>query len=620
MSMSNTRPTLQPTPRVKRADRPRPAAMVGALFAAFGLIAQLTYAQTQSGRRMTTQQQQQLLNSGQNRAGQPSNPAPGNQPVAPANSGPATPAPPPPPPPPGAGIGTTNNNNAPRFRAEMTNNRLTVTDLSNNRRVFGNVIHPIVRDTPAQATVRMTPVADGADLSVELRNTTNRPIALGSIAFGGLQMAANLTYVRFRHDVEEQTLVNHADMAIGQWPNDLYSPVQVVRDSNYIVGLQLMHDAIGYNHPVRVITIGENWQGRGHPQWTMAFELLGQLAPGQTRTYNVALRVTRPDQNFLNTLVPYRDFFQRTYGQVRYTRDPRPVMGLPIAFTEFSNASNPRGFAGSTFRPDQNGWGPWVNRVQDYLRRTNFKRAVMWCPSGVYANNNVNNFPFKFMTGINDLPRAAATFDQFRSLSANGVDFGFWWGHSTWIHRQWDPRTREELDPNNPDHVRLANAELDMAVRAGAKLIGLDAYTISKPGDAFRWLEMMQRRAPGVRFVTEQSASDLLHVLAPTFTEQHLVQGPHVLADFLVPGHETWVAITTWPTAPGQRSATQADRDRELNRITGFGYVPVHYGPIDFSNNLAAAESWNTTVPPPLQASAPAAARYRSQVAGVTPP
>jgi len=591
------------------------ATLIPAILAVSGVMGQLALAQPAGPRRPTTAQQQQRLNSGQPvvpPAAPPAAPAP-----APA-SNPAAPAP-------GPTVATTRNEaNVPRFRAELNDNRLTITDLSNNRRVFGDVLHPIVRDTPAQAQVRMVAQPDGADLTIELRNTTNRPIALGSIALGGARLAANLTFLRFRHDVEEQTLVNHADMAIGQWPNDIYSPVQLFKDSNYTVGFQLMYPALEYNHPVRCVTIGENWNGRGQAAWTTAFELLGQLPPGEARTYRVAVRIARPDQHWLTTLTPYRDFFQQTYGQVRYTRDARPVMGLPIAFTEFASASNPRGYAGSNVRPDTNGWGPWVTRIQGYLSRTNFRRALIWCPSGVYSNNSIYNFPFKFMTGINDSARSSATFDQLRQLSNNGIEFGFWWGHAARVHRTWDPRSTEELNPNNPEHVRLANLELDMAVRVGAKIIGLDAYVITKPGDAYRWLETMQRRAPSVLFVTEQSASDILHVLAPTFTDAHLVQTPHVMADFLVPGHEVWAGIANYPVPASRRGQqpTNADRDREFDRLAGLGYVPVNYGPTDISMTLQAAESWNSSVPAALQASAPAAQRYRGQsaVAGVRTP
>ena len=116
-------------------------------------------------------------------------------------------------------------------------------------------------------------------------------------------------------------------------------------------------------------------------------------------------------------------------------------------------------------------------------------------------------------------------------------------GHSQWIVDGWNPTGYELLDRSNPRHVLFLLNELDYAVSFGVTSIGLDAYSYIKPWEAYRWMRTMQERYPGVRFAAEANPPDLIHTLTAWYWDLNLMEGPHSLADFLVPGHESWVGV-----------------------------------------------------------------------------
>jgi hypothetical protein len=104
----------------------------------------------------------------------------------------------------------------------------------------------------------------------------------------------------------------------------------------------------------------------------------------------------------------------------------------------------------------------------------------------------------------------------------------------------------------------------------------------------------------------------VLHRLGPTFYQAYrknaesaddiddlrLVDGPLFLADFLIPGHETWLSIRghLLDRADGVE-ADEAFMQQEYHRALGWGYVPLVFSDITPSRHDEAAETWRFTVP-----------------------
>lgn len=478
-------------------------------------------------------------------------------------------------------------------------------DRTTNREIFANPILPVFYDTNLQPTITQSIKPNGIDLTLTYRNTTNQPQRLGTIGFTGARFPARMDYYRFGQDTTVLQTSDYKTIARDVYPNGTYSPVLVFGDPYFTVGVSLCYPAIVYNHPVnKFIVPTERQNDDGGPSWAVGFQLSDSLQPGQTRAYIVTVRVASSarKESWLSTVAPYRDYFQSFYGPVRYKRATDQVRGDIISFADLCGPGNPRGFSNPSLRPDTLGWQPWVDKVLADAARYGEQRVMLWNPSGCFQYSNLN-FPFQFMTGILDLPQAASTLPEFWRAEAGGLEVGFWWGHSVFVMDSWNATTGHPLNPLDPHDVQLAFNELDTATIAGATIIGLDGFVLERPGDSYYWLLTMQARAPRVKFVTENAASDLIHNLAPTFHEASSIKNPHLLADFINPGHETWAAITSWPSSGKGRKITPVEQNAEIERLATYGFVPLIYGnrPASFKA-ASASESWKTTIPLNLQA------------------
>jgi hypothetical protein len=96
-------------------------------------------------------------------------------------------------------------------------------------------------------------------------------------------------------------------------------------------------------------------------------------------------------------------------------------------------------------------------------------------------------------------------------------------------------------DPNDPDDVEAAWAELRLAVERSIEEIGLDGWRFMPLWERYAFMKRMQENFPSLKFITEGNDPDIGHVLAPGYTGQR--DGPPLLADWLNPGHESWVQL-----------------------------------------------------------------------------
>ncbi|TVQ32392.1 MAG: hypothetical protein EA376_05855 [Phycisphaeraceae bacterium] len=483
-------------------------------------------------------------------------------------------------------------------------------------------------------TIERRPQPTGFDLVYSYHNSSSTPKALGAVEVGVLTLGQQITYQDFRFDGKPAVGDTRQPRAYSAWtyPNRWYSPVFVMRNDDIAVGVSLQYPMLEYKHQVRT----EMWSpgggssvGEGGRGWAVQFRFdnFGNenpgsrirdesfLAPGERRTYVVSVRVTRNPEEWVRTLLPYRDYFRSLYGGVRYSRDPRPVLGVTVAGAWRASADNKFGFAGpNRFRPDLHGWKPWVDNIFNEIQNGP-ERLMLWAPSGVYHENRENNFPFQFtsnwMTSASEGAMLRNAPQQLRRFSQAGVELGLWWGRSSEYMDQWDTPHAERIEMDNSEHMDAVLRELDLAVQAGATVIGLDAVFKSALWEVYERIEMMQERHPHVRFVTEGRSADLFHTLAPTWFDLYVtarfdvdpadarqLTTPFYLADFLLPGHETWVGVmhTRLENALG-REPTNQELVNDVENMLDMGYVPVLWRRSIFDPSWRAAKSWLNTVP-----------------------
>jgi hypothetical protein len=318
----------------------------------------------------------------------------------------------------------------------------------------------------------------------------------------------------------------------------------------------------------------------------------------------VSVRIIGGAENWIRSLVSYRDYFRCMYGSVQYTRDTRPVQGYVTTQVSALGTASPYGFRWDKSKnPDVAGWSPFVTQDLSTAPARGYQRTMIWTPTGLYQTYSYNpplgittvQYPFQFMTQNDAVPAMASTLYAFSKLPP-GLSLGFWWGTSLSLRRTWNspPSSVEELDPSRADHQLIAFYELDYARRLGATLIGLDSFGWTGP-QVLTWIDLMRAHAPEVTFIPEHSW-DVLHARVPMWRDGISLTTPPVLADFLLPGHETWCSLV-----PANFSNESNAVAAEAQRLASMGCTIVMYDEVAMPAGITTAASWETTIPADLR-------------------
>jgi len=482
--------------------------------------------------------------------------------------------------------------------------------------------------------VQLQPQPSGADLIFTFTGTAPGNRQIGTINIGTLALGPTVTI----HDLRGAGDAVAADcntFVARSWtyPGELYSPAWVVSNADTSVGISLQYPVLQWRHDVRLTMSSPLARGPGAENargWQARFQLGGAgqrlahgatVGQGQSRVYVVSIRVCRNTKEWVRTLAPYRDFFRTTYGAVRYQRHTEPVLALAMSDPALITEDNPQGW-NTSYRPDLGGWGRLTRRLRVELG--GWDAFMLTSPAGQYSENRQHNPPYQFATAWNSSPELASALEPYNGLPAvskTGKRLVLHWAHAYQIVPGWDLPRIENMDLDNPVHVQAALNEIEAAVQAGAGtvVLGGSKHAVLPAWDQYQWIEQLAMHFTSTSFVVEPGGADFLHAIAgmslpatmesgrPT-REQDLytLRHPHWLADFLLPGHETWGVLKYTML----KRAFRADADgarvlQDTRRLAFMGFVPVAYYDHDLTTNVAAAESWKTTVPADLAIGAP---------------
>lgn len=383
----------------------------------------------------------------------------------------------------------------------------------------------------------ITPSHSGVDLTYTIHNPTGEPQALPTLQLGGHDLGDVIQFLDHRVGCEWTTLDATGGSvwsATAPYPQSLYSPVIVARNDRVAVGLSLLYPMYQYRHQIRTY-MGRS-TGRFGSTWNAKFYLDGELAADESRDYVVAIRYT-DREDWIHTLEPYKEYFSR-HGSVRYQQNLQPVWGMAVSDTLNINGDNRRGFRGT--RADLNGWEADVDYILDYAPAAGFQRVMVWGAAGMYDEHRQNNFPPQFMaewTGP-----MIETESQWSRIRDAGVDLLFWWGRSGQYADRWNDDELERFSPTLTAQSRMMLDQYRLALRRGASGVGLDAFTQMDGWQAIPWIALLRELKPDATIIAEPAGFDLLHLHVPTMLySEDLEAGPHLLADYLVPGREIWV-------------------------------------------------------------------------------
>lgn len=522
--------------------------------------------------------------------------------------------------------------------SRLVNNQLELRDAQTNAPIV--VTRGIELTTPldpsVRVDVRLQKQPAGADIIVTYFNSGDAAASIGMLRLGVITLGPDISYLdtKYMQDFVPANVATFVGQAWG-YPDYAYSPVWVLTSPTYALGVSVQYPVLEFEHDVTVWMDnprGEYLTGEGGRGWSLNFGLSdtgnepqqrvhrpASLPAHTGRTYVMSVRVCKNPAEWVRTLTPYRAFFRGTYGGVTYERRTTPIMSMGVSDKSLCSETNPHGWA-TEFRPDLNGWSKLVTYVKQYL--PGWPSIMLWTPSGYYMNHKSGNYPPQICTPWLETPALSTAFDPANGLPAlakGGRELGIWWGRSCQVSPGgWDPPYLENFDPDRADHFNGKVRELDLAVKAGVRVIGLDTFdsTYTPMWKLYRWMCFMRLRHPDVHFAMEPRPCDVLHTLAPcvlngwndrtppvTSEDLYAIKHPLWLADFLLPGHETWAVYryTEW-LQYYNIGPTPSRVIADMNRHAAMGFTPVMQAPGNIPpTTVTVAESWMQTVPADLR-------------------
>jgi hypothetical protein len=150
-------------------------------------------------------------------------------------------------------------------------------------------------------------------------------------------------------------------------------------------------------------------------------------------------------------------------------------------------------------------------------------------------------------------------------------------------------------------------------------MIGLDAFGHMAIWEQYRWVKELRAQYPQVKFVIEPVAPDVMHTAAASFflgwqapegvspERFYKIRNPHYLADFLVPGHESWAQFRYDVIRRLPGGATTPERiQQDAEFLARHGFTPVMPVSIVLTDPVraSAVPSWKLTVPAHLMSGA----------------
>lgn len=463
---------------------------------------------------------------------------------------------------------------------------------------------PVTVSARADTVARIRPSAVASQIPGGLRvvytytNASSSIAELASLRMPVATIGSSATVQDLREIGSNLTVSASGGGWSGAYPQVLYCPAAIVRGGEFALGVSVEYPVLTYRHEVRLSV-----RPQGDSQWwiEVGFDNGGLtggitwlfnkpvLAPGETRQYAVNI-VMSPTDSWIETLAPYRDFFKATYGDVRYVRDGRPIAGISLAYGEFQVPSNPDGWIPETNRPDQNGFSRASAFIESQFAHSD--RVMVWAPTGLSYPQS-RNFPFQFASRWTSSSGPMQDAPQRLSAVAaqNGRSLGLWWGHSASPISSWRGGVDVPIDAPDGAGTALCEAELRAARSAGATTIGLDAFAhcIVPVWKLVPHLAAMKAAYPELQFCSEGRAPDVLHALSSTWIDgyrypratdrdEFVAIDRFRVADYLLPGHETWVGMSfdrsTNPALWGPTSS-QSSREALIRDTIARGFVPI---------------------------------------------
>jgi len=468
-------------------------------------------------------------------------------------------------------------------------------------------------DGQVQVKYQIIKRSGGVDIKYNLYNPTDRQQPIPDFVVDGLVFnnkkkylnILNTNYFQYMHkrSFSEETFVkkhyfdvNGADYV---YP-DVYSPVIVVDDSLYSIGSSLM-----FNYQKDQLQPHMRVYKLKNRLWRYSYCNIDNrmLLPDEKLDVILTLRFAE-NQNWLYTLYPYKKYFNSIYGKDQniIQKDLNPISGILLSYgsvayenylkcqkkekncdTNSLNISRYNLYGYNYYiRPDLYGLDDFVTVYINKLKKSGFKRVMIWALSGQYwrcPKSKIKkidgflecstNYPPQFISS--ESKKVRETLLSLKKIGDNNISLGIWWGRSGEVPKpfSWNPHSVIPFDLSNNYHRNFYNSELDLALNIGTDEIGLDAFANMKTESQLSWLKYIRKKYPNLKLYNEGTVCDFLHTQTSAFLQPQILNPKEIkdrayLMEYLNPNAEI---IIYYPH--------KIPDLKQLQRVIDWGYTPL---------------------------------------------
>jgi hypothetical protein len=243
------------------------------------------------------------------------------------------------------------------------------------------------------------------------------------------------------------------------------------------------------------------------PKRNLQYFVACEIPAGGARTFGLTIRVSG-NTDWRHLLQPYKDWFTRVLGPVRYTGDHRPIIQLCAnKSVAYITPQNPYGFHDGIARLDlTNGVQQFCDELIPLLKQVNGQGVIIWGQQGTEKRGA------EYRPDFDVLPPEVET--NWPAMKKRFDEAGLKLGVATRpdsipTRISWKSDGLVDLDPKNAGHLAMLLARFKTMREKGCSLFYMDCFGMRfEDVELARYLR--EQLGPEVQLYSEMSCDTIL--------------------------------------------------------------------------------------------------------------
>lgn len=239
--------------------------------------------------------------------------------------------------------------------------------------------------------------------------------------------------------------------------------------------------------------------------WSLDHFRYDPIPAGGAKTFAMQMRVST-NTRWKHLLEPYKDYFVKTCGPVRYESDYRMMGVAHVNNTGKLTPDNPYGYQRFRFLHTTAGTNAFCDTVVNGLRGANGQGLLIWGHGGFEPRGAMYRTDFDVLP-----PEVEDNWPILRDrFAAAGLRFGVCARPSQFqVRTSWEQDGTFDLNADDPQHLKMTWDRFKKMIDLGCTMFMLDSFG-NKPSDITIMRYLRTRMGAGIQTFSEHQFDALL--------------------------------------------------------------------------------------------------------------